>query len=72
MDIFLEVRARELKRGSVKCRLQTDCRLLFLQLENNGTIVVTCICMVKTIVCSLHFTLTGIGKQSSSFFNAIT
>ena len=41
MDIFLQVRARELKRGSVKCRLRTDCGLLFLRLENNGTIVVT-------------------------------
>ena len=29
-------------RGSVKCRLRTDCRLLFLGLENSGTIVVTC------------------------------
>ena len=27
-------------RGSVKCRLQTDCGLLFLGLENNGTIIV--------------------------------
>ena len=25
---------------SVKCRLQTDCRLLFLGLEKNGTIAV--------------------------------
>ena len=25
--------------GSVRCRLPTDCRLLFLGLENNGTIV---------------------------------
>ena len=29
------------ERGSVKCRLRTDCGLLFLGLENNGTIVVT-------------------------------
>ena len=29
-------------RGSVKCRLRTDCRLLFLGLEKSGTIVVTC------------------------------
>ena len=28
-------------RGSVKCRLQTDCGLLFLGLKNKGTIVVT-------------------------------
>ena len=27
--------------GSVKCRLRNDCGLLFLGLENNGTIVVT-------------------------------
>ena len=27
--------------GSVKCRLRTDCGLLFLGLENNGTIVVS-------------------------------
>ena len=27
--------------GSVKCRLPTDCGLLFLGLENNGTIVAT-------------------------------
>ena len=27
--------------GSVKCRLPTDCGLLFLGLENNRTIVVT-------------------------------
>ena len=27
--------------GSVKCRLRTDCGLLFLGLENNGTIIVT-------------------------------
>ena len=27
--------------GSVKCRLLTDCGLLFLGLGNNGTIVVT-------------------------------
>ena len=27
--------------GGVKCRLSTDCGLLFLGLENNGTIVVT-------------------------------
>ena len=30
-----------IKRGSVKCRLWTDGRLLFLGLENNGPIVVT-------------------------------
>ena len=42
-----------------KCRLWTDCGLLFLGLENNGTIIVTdvLICMVKTIVCRLCFTL---------------
>jgi len=28
-------------RGIVKCRLRTDCGLLFLGLENNGPIVVT-------------------------------
>ena len=40
-------------RGSVKCRLRTDCGLLFLGLENNGTIAVTfsLICMV----CVLHW-----------------
>ena len=27
--------------GGVKCTLRTDCGLLFLGLENNGTIVVT-------------------------------
>ena len=31
----------EMERGSVKCRLGTVCGLLFLGLENNGTIVVT-------------------------------
>ena len=67
MDIFLQVRARELKRGSVTCRLRTDCGLFFLQLENNGTIVVTYHLHGKTIGCSLHFTLTGTEKQSSSF-----
>ena len=30
-----------IKRGSVKCRLWTDGRLLFLGLENNGPLVVT-------------------------------
>ena len=29
------------KKGSVKCRLQSDCGLLFLGLENSGTIFVT-------------------------------
>ena len=32
---------RKFEWGSVKCRLQTDCGLLFLGLEHNGTIVVT-------------------------------
>ena len=43
-----------------KCRLWTDCGLIFLGLENNGTIIVTdvLICMVKTIVCRLCFILT--------------
>ena len=69
MDIFLQVRARELKRGSVTCRLRTDCGLFFLRLENNGTIVQLSHTHLhgKTIGCSLHFTLTGIEKQSSSF-----
>ena len=43
-------------------RLRTDCELLFLGLENNGNIVVTYsfqICMVKTIVRGLRFTLTA-------------
>lgn len=43
-------------------RLRTDFELLFLGLENNGSIVVTYsfqICMVKTIVHSLRFTLTA-------------
>ena len=47
-----------LEWGSLNCRLQTGYGLLFLGLENNGTIVTFLICMVKTIVFSLHFTLT--------------
>ena len=41
MDECLRVLKESVKRGSVKCRLQADCGLLFLGLENNGTIVVT-------------------------------
>ena len=41
MDECLRVLKESVKRGSVKCRLRTDCGLLFLGLENNGTIVVT-------------------------------
>ena len=41
MDERLRVLKESVKKGSVKCRLRTDYGLLFLGLENNGTIVVT-------------------------------
>ena len=41
MDECFKVLKESVKRGSVKWRLRTDCRLLFLGLENNGFIVVT-------------------------------
>ena len=41
MDECLRMLKESVKKGSVKCRLRTDCGLLFLGLENNGTIVVT-------------------------------
>ena len=47
--------------GSVRCRLPTDCRLLFLGLENNGTIVVMfSFEWWKKKICSVrHSTLTN-------------
>ena len=57
---WLRTKGYRILWGSVKCRLQTDERLLFLGLENNGTICHVLICMVKTVVRCLHFTLTSI------------
>ena len=68
MDECLRVLRESVKRGSVKCRLRTDCGLLFLGLENNGTIVVTySFAWWKTIVRSLRFTLTGFKSRFDSY-----
>ena len=68
MDECLRVLKESVKRGSVKCRLRTDCGLLFLGLENNGTIVVTySFAWWKTIVRSLRFTLTGFKSRFHSY-----
>ena len=68
MDECLRVLKESVKRGSVKCRLRTDCGLLFLGLENNGTIVVTySFAWWKTIVRSLRFTLTGFKSRFDSY-----
>ena len=68
MDECLRVLKESVKRGSVKCRLRTDCGLLFLGLENNGTIVVTySFAWWKTRVRSLRFTLTGFKSRFDSY-----
>ena len=42
--------------GQMKCRLRTDCGLLFSGLGNKGTIVVTFLfTSVKTVLRSLRF-----------------
>ena len=48
--------------GSVKCRLWTDCVSLFFTRVRKqwGYCCHVLICMVKTIVCSLRFTLTDV------------